>query len=447
VNPALLDRLKQSEDFKVEQLNNGIFSIQVMYFSSLCDQSSIKQEIAHPFLLSPSPDSFEQVLRSALTCQSLAPDADFAAPLLDKSAVVRLQDCYYAVKSAKQTNDQPMDSVSETSLLGPQTAFTESVDMNLNMIRKRYPSADLVAEKWKLGKVSQTSTYLVYDTSKTDPDLLQKLRARLKQLNADVVQAVGQIEVLLSQRPVSWLPNMLVSERPDRITLNLSQGKIILILDGTPYALIMPAVFYDFISAMDDVYQTFFVTRAYVLLRYFSLLITITLPGLYVAIASYNPEIFKVQFALSIAGSRAAVPFPSFIEVLFMLFMIEALVEASLRLPRFIGATATTVGGLILGQAAQMAGLVSSVMIIVASVVAIANFLIPINTMSFAVRLAKYPLVLLASLFGLVGVIAGLFALALYVVNKRSFGRPYFQLFIGEKNVSGYKHRKAGTAD
>lgn len=444
---AQIDRLKQSADFIHEKLNNGIFPIEVMYYLSLCDMNLIKQEIAHPYLLSASPEAFEQVLLSALTSRDIPPDAELAPLMLDNSVVVKLQGKYYAIKTAKQTNDQPSDAVTETTLQGPQSAFSESAETNLNILRKRYPSADLVAEKCKLGHVTQTDTYLVYDAGKTDPALLEELRSRIQDIDADVVHSAGQVEALISKRKYSWLPTMLVTERPDRVVLNLSQGKIVLMLDGNPFVLVLPAVFFDFISAMDDLYQTFFVSRAFLLLRYISILITVTLPSLYIAIVSYNPEILKVQLALSIAGSRAAVPFPSFIEVLFMLFMIEALIEASLRLPRYIGATATTVGGLILGQAAQMAGLVSSIMIIVTSVVAIANFLIPINAMSFGIRLAKYPMVLLASCFGLVGVISGMFALVMYVVNKRSFGRPYFQLFLGEKDSSGYKHRKAGAAD
>ena len=163
-------------------------------------------------------------------------------------------------------------------------------------------------------------------------------------------------------------------------------------------------------------------------LRYISLFITLVLPSLYIAIVSYNPEIFRVQLTLSIAGSRAAVPYPSYIEVIFMLFMIEALTEASLRLPKFIGSTATTVGGLILGQAAQQAGLVSSIMIIITSAVAIANFVIPINAMSFAMRFVKYVLILFASLFGIIGTTVGLFLVIGYLVNMRSFGEPYLKV-------------------
>lgn len=447
MDSAFIDRFKQSEDFKHEELDNGKFTIQIMYFDSLCDAKTIKQEIVHPFLLSPTPESFMEVLDAALSCTALQKDDDPANTLLNRCALVKLEDRYYQLKAPKPAKDQPTEAVAETTLQGPQSAFSEDVDANLSVIRERYPSPDIVVEEYKLGTVTKTTSYVIYDSSKVDENVLSQFKERLKTIDAEVVQSVGQLEALLTGRKISWLPTILITERPDRTVLNLAQGKIALILSGSPYILILPTVFFDFISAMDDFYQTFIVTRVVILLRYVGLIITVTLPALYVAIVSYNPEIFKVQFALSIAGSRSSVPFPSFIEVIFMLFIIEALVEASLRLPNYIGATATTVGGLILGQAAQMAGLVSSVMIIIASVVAISNFLIPINAMSFALRFAKYPLVLLASFFGIVGIVGGVFAFLIYIADQHSYGTPYLKMYNAEQNVMGYKRRKGAASD
>jgi spore germination protein len=228
----------------------------------------------------------------------------------------------------------------------------------------------------------------------------------------------------------------MITERPDRAAINLSQGKVVIIIDGTPFALIGPAVFYDFFSGVDDLYQSFFISRFLVFLRYMGLFISLTVPALYVSIASFNPEIFRVQLTISIAGSRAAVPYPSFLEVFFMLGTMELITEASLRLPKAIGQTATTVGGLILGQAAQQAGLVSAIMIIVVASVAIANFVIPVNAMSFSIRVSKYILVAFASIFGIIGLIAALVGLIIYLCGLRSLGQPYLKLFIAEPNVA-----------
>lgn len=164
-------------------------------------------------------------------------------------------------------------------------------------------------------------------------------------------------------------------------------------------------------------------------LRYFGLFITIALPAFYVGATSYNPELFRVQLALMVAGSRAAVPYASYLEIIFMLIMMEFLIEASIRLPKSVGSTATTVGGLILGQAATEAGLVGNIMIIIVAAVAISNFVIPINAMSFAVRVVKYPLIVLAAFFGLIGIVVGLVWLVFYLSNLRSFGQPYLKLY------------------
>lgn len=443
MDTSMLENLRLSSDFRTDKLENGSFSIEILYFTTLCDAQVLKKEIAHPFLLSSTPAAFEQVLGAALSCAPVENGEKLNSFLLDGCAVIRFQERFYTLKAPKPGNEQPSEAVAETTLQGPQSALSEDADANLMFLRRRYPAAELISESYSLGNVSRTKTYLLYDRRKVNMDVLKEMKKRLDEIDSDIVMSSGQVEALITKRKFRWFPIMIVTERPDRAVLNLSNGKIVLVLDGTPFVLIAPAVFYDFISAMDDLYQSYIVTRVLVILRYISLLITINLPALYIAVVSYNPEILRVQFALSLAGSRAAVPYPSFVEVFFMLFLIEALIEASLRLPRYIGSTATTVGGLILGQAAQQAGLVSSVMIIVTSAVAISNFLIPINAMSFAVRMAKYPLILLASFFGVTGVVTGMFALILYASNLTCFGQPYFRFFAKEKHVSGYKGRGA----
>ncbi|WP_217593692.1 spore germination protein [Cohnella sp. GbtcB17] len=434
-----LEKLKASADFQCETLDNGRFQIELCYFSSLSDKTVIKKEVAHPFQHAEATTDYCDTLSAALSCEKLVEDADPMDDLLKGFVLIRVGTDCFSLDAAKTINNQPLETSSEMTLQGPQSGYSEDTDTNLLITRKRYPYPTLVAEKRQLGSVSRTKAYMLYDKEKVNPDILRRLSDMLDAIKAETVMSTGQLEALITDTKLRWLPTMLVTERPDRVVYNLAQGKIVILLDGTPYSLIAPVVFYDFLSAMDDMYQSFIVSRALILMRYVALLITITLPGLYVAVVSYNPQIFRVQFALSVAGSRAAVPYPSFIEVLIMLFLIEALVEASLRLPSYIGSTATTVGGLILGQAAQMAGLVSSIMIIITSAVAISNFVVPINTMSFAVRIAKYPLVLLASLFGLAGLVSGMFALALYTTNLENFGQPYFRLFIGEPAVAGYK--------
>jgi spore germination protein len=316
----------------------------------------------------------------------------------------------------------------ESAIQGPQLALSEDLNKSLNLIRSMYPSPELCVEQYTVGYESRTPLYVLFDQRHVDSMVLDNVRSKLTSINADIVHAAGELEKLLVGKRLHLFPTVLITERPDRISRSIGKGKVVVLIKGSMFALIMPATFFEFMHAIEDNYEAYWMTRFLIFLRFASIVLTITLPALYIAVVSYNPELFRVQLAFSIAASRSAVPYPSFIEVFIMLFMIETLIEASIRLPRYIGSTATTVGGLILGQAAQQAGLVSSIMIIVTSVVAISNFVIPINSMSFAIRFLKYPLIGAAIFFGLSGIAVGVFMYIAYLCNLRSFGKPYFRL-------------------
>lgn len=226
---------------------------------------------------------------------------------------------------------------------------------------------------------------------------------------------------------------MLLTERPDRISYNLAGGKIIIMMEGTSLAIIAPVIFYDFFVSMEDLYHQFWISKFLMLLRYIGLFTCLFLPGLYVAVTAYNPDLLRAELALSIAGSRIGVPYPSFLEVLFMLIVMELLTEASIRLPKAISATATTVGGLILGSAVTEASLTSNIMIIVISAVAISTFVIPVNEMSFSVRVMRYFILFFSILAGMAGLVLSFLGLIMYLSNKTSFGVPYFKMYLQGK--------------
>lgn len=348
--------------------------------------------------------------------------------LLRGHVLIQLDGTIYSLLAAKVLcGDSPQTQV-ESALQGPQMALSEDLNKSLNLIRSMYPAPELATEEYTVGYTSKTPLYILFDQRHVDPLILDNVRKKLATINVDMVHASGELEKLLVGKRRHLFPTVLISERPDRVARALGKGKVIVLIKGSMFALIMPASFFEFMHAIEDNYEAYWMTRFLIFLRFASIVLTITLPALYIAVVSYNPELFRVQLAFSIAASRSAVPYPSFIEVFIMLFMIETLIEASIRLPRYIGSTATTVGGLILGQAAQQAGLVSSIMIIVTSVVAISNFVIPINSLSFAIRFLKYPLIAAAIFFGLSGVVIGLFVYIAYLCNLRSFGKPYFRM-------------------
>jgi hypothetical protein len=436
IKEKLEKTFQSSIDIEYQNLQNGSFELDILYIKSLCDENKLNKSLFKPFFTCKEKFEFGMHLRSEPAVTPFNTEEQAVASILRGNAILFLSTDIYLFDANKVVNGTLLEPSTETTLQGPRYSMSEDLNTSLNLIRNRYPSTQLQVEQTSVGSTSKAKVYIVYDQSLVNPSVLEGVKKDLHQVNTDIVQAAGQLHNLLTQKKRTLFPKLIITERPDRVVINLAQGKVILLLEGTPFALVAPAVFYDFFVAMDDLYQTYWVSRFLVLLRYFGLFISIIIPAFYIAITSFNPEILRVQLTVSIAGSRAAVPYPSYLEVIFMLGMMELLTEASIRLPKYIGSTATTVGGLILGQAAQQAGLVSTIMIIVTAAVAIANFVIPINAMSFAIRVTKYILVLLTTLFGTIGLLVGFLGIIIHLADMRCYGQPFLKFFPKEKTVS-----------
>ncbi|MGO4543200.1 spore germination protein [Paenibacillus sp. 2TAB23] len=417
----------EAVDIKIEVLQNSEMTIEIAYIAPLCEENKINDFIIVPFTKDFYP--FDSQLKTNPDYRKVDDVAKWQDLMLRGNVLIESDGIIYSFEASRIISIENPQTQVESAIQGPQLALSEDLNISLNLIRSMYPSADLSVEEHTIGSLSKTPVLALFDQRRVDPTVLDSVRTKLTTINVEMLHAAGELEKLLVGKRKHLFPTILITERPDRITKALSKGKIIILLKGNMFAIILPATFFDFMHAMEDDYDAYWMTRFLIFLRYTSIVLTITLPALYISVVSYNPELFRVQLAFSIAGSRSAVPYPSFIEVFIMLFMIETLIEASIRLPRYIGSTATTVGGLILGQAAQQAGLVSSIMIIVTSVVAISNFVIPVNSLSFAIRFLKYPLIGISIFFGISGVAVGLFVYIAYLCNLRSFGKPYMRIF------------------
>ncbi|RED64073.1 spore germination protein [Cohnella lupini] len=425
------NEFKNATDLFTNVLDNGFWAVEIAYFPSLCDEK-IKDGVLVPLSYRFDPDEFRRMLNSNPKYEHADDPKEWANLILKGYVLLKIEGKHFSFKSDRTPVTQIDAPTVESTLQGPQTAFTEDLNINMFLLRLRYNVPSLTVEPFDKGTLSRTSLFVVYDHRLVNAKILKALYKQLDKVKLDLLQSSGQMVKQLTEKNHRVFPTILQTERPDRVADMLSKGKIAVMLNGSRFVLLLPVRLYDFMHAMDDEYEAFWMVRLLILVRYIAVALTITLPALYIAIVSYNPEIFRVQIAFTIDGSRAGVPYPSFIEVFIMLFMIEALIEASIRLPRIVGSTATTVGGLILGQAAQQAGLVSSIMIIVTSVVAISNFVIPNTTFSQSVRLMKYLFIIIAMIYGISGVAVLFFALIVYLCGLRSFGEPYLALFTNE---------------
>ncbi|KAA1186994.1 spore germination protein [Paenibacillus sp. B2(2019)] len=403
--------------------------INLLYIKSVTDFQTLSRHVITPFYEMGSNNAYRDYITTYPGTEEETTKEIAIELLLSGYVLLSINDviCFFDAMSTESSgvSETSAESISQ----GPSDALTEDIAVNLNMIRRRYQSTNLKMETMVIGDVSKTKVAILYDISRVDHNVLAELREKMNTLKVDVLQATGELEKFISSDSLRILPKSIVTERPDRVVFNLSEGKVAILLDTTGYAIVLPSIFNDFFTSMDDKIQFPIVGRFLKLLRIIGVCMTLWLPAIYVTLTSYNPEIIRVQVALLISGSRATVPYPSFVEVLLMLMMMEFLTEASLRLPKAIGPTATTVGGLILGQAATAAGLVGNIMIILVSAVAISNFLIPLNMMSLSIRVLKYIFLIAAAVLGMVGVVVCVVGFAMYLCNQRSFGQPYFRLF------------------
>jgi hypothetical protein len=403
-------------------------SLELLYLTSVCDTAKIKELLVGPLLQASLPEQRERVLEALNPVQAEnAPEA--VKLLIDGSVCLKVDHKTFMVPMEKVESRSVPSVWLEPALQGSRDALSENIQMNLSLIRHRYRQPGLMIRHMVTGSKSQTKTVLLYDKELVSQDDLKNLTAKLEKVEIEVLLSQGTLMRKMSSNPFRIFPLLLLTERPDRVVENIARGRMVIMSETSPLAAIGPCRFFDFFASMDDTTHYPIMGLFLVQLRFLAFLITTITPGLYVALTAYSPQIFQLQLTLSIAGSRYAIPLPAFMEVCFMLLLTELLLEASVRLPKVIGPTATTVGGLILGQAVTEAGLVSNIMIIIVSAVAISNFVIPIHSMFFSIRILKYIFLGTAILFGLPGIIVVFNSMFFLLAHNRSLGQPYLQIY------------------
>jgi len=431
----LVEKLEPSFDIINQKLQSDNKTIHLLYLKTVVDNDQIQNYIIKPFFEMGSIQLFDSYIASLPQNNKIETNEKVLSQLSRGSVFVQIQEQNYLLDLKKITTNIVLETNIEPTIQGPELGLSEDIQTNLNIIRHRYHNVSLKIETHQIGTSNNQTLAILYDQENVNDSVLQNLQEKVKNLNHSVILSSSELQRLLNDKKWTFMPIMMITERTDRVIQNIAGGKVVLILDGTPNAIIAPSVFFDFMTSMDDKYLPFGISKFLKVLRYFGLFICLLLPGVYVAVTSYNPEILRSELAFSVAGSRVGVPFPSFIEVLFLLVFMELLTEASIRLPRAVSGTATTVGGLILGTAATEAALTSNIMVIIVSAVAIATFAIPINEMSFAIRLIRYVLLFFGTIAGITGLILSFLAFVLYLTNLESFGEPYLKLFIQRKKV------------
>jgi len=327
------------------------------------------------------------------------------------------------------------ETSTEIVVQGSKEAFSEGLRTNTSLIRRRIRDANLTLEQLNLGTKTKTDIALMYMQGAVNEAVLEKVKEDLKSFSIEAILDIGYIEEFIEKSPYSPFPTTQITERPDKAASAILEGRLVIICDNSPFALIIPTVFSSFFESSEDFYGRSITMSLSRLLRYLAFLISVTLPGLYLAIVLFNPNMIQPSLLFRMEQARREVPFPLFLEFFLMDTAFELLKEAGIRLPSAIGSTIGVVGGIIIGQAAIEAGLASPIVVIIVALVAICSFTIPSNQLSSVVRICKYILLFSSAFLGLFGFWIGFIFIIIHLSALKSFGEPYLYPFVG----SNYK--------
>jgi spore germination protein KA len=431
----------ESDDLIVRELRIGEGGVQtdiaIIYFDGLTEDNSVNQFIMEPLMNRrgarsdySESDLLDRLKNSYLTVGQIyeVDSLEAAVSSLMNGSVVVIPDGYaqgFYLSMAGWEQRAVSEPANQTVIRGPKEAFTENIKVNSALVRRIIKDPNLVLKNRKIGNVTQTNVSIMYIVGLADETALKEVIRRLGMISTDAILESGYIEEYIQDEPYTIFPTVQNTERPDVVAASLLEGRIAILIDGTPHVLLVPALFVQFFQSAEDYYQRADISTLLRVLRYFGLFIATLVPSLYIAITTFQQEMLPTQLLVSLAAQREGVPFPAFVEALVMEATYEILREAGVRMPRAVGQAVSIVGTLVIGQAAVEAGVISASMIIVVSITAISGYVIPEFDMSIAVRITRFLFMGLAAVFGMFGVFIGIVLLMLHLSSLRSFGVPY----------------------
>ncbi|MCA1319291.1 spore germination protein [Bacillus tianshenii] len=424
----LREAFVHSEDFVVDYTPYQEKDAYLIYIESITERKIIEQEIIKPIHISES-DNVNPFLPQAFIKETNS-IKEISKFLLEGNSILLQKDNPLAMiyQSQLLTERNITEPGSETIIRGSHEGFVETLSTNIYLIRKRLQNPKLKIKYFSIGNDSHTKVAMIYLDHLANGKTVGNLEKRLSDIDTDFILAPGHIEEYISDN-MSIFPTLISTERPDRTVANLMDGRIAIIADNSPSALIAPVTFFSFFQSPDDYNSRWYFGSFIRFLRIMGFLITIALPATYIAIVSYHYEVLPTEIVVSIKSSLEYVPYPPLVEALAMQITLEILREASIRLPNPIAQTIGVVGGLVIGTAVVEANLVSNTMIIVVAITAISSFVVPIPEMGSSIRLLGFPFMILASLFGFIGMSFFLMFVLIHLCKLESFGTPFFAPF------------------
>lgn len=432
-------RLGDSTDIIYRFLALGPFSAAIVFIEGLGDPQFLIEAVHRDMLLfgemdSRHPDESLKLLKErTITLGKVEEAHSFArivAELLCGNTIIFVEGAGTTLTvGTEHLKQRAVEDASQSVVRGPREGFTESLRENTALVRRRIQNPRLRIEERKLGDQTRTPVAIMYIEGNADTEILEELRRRLDAAPLDSVLESNYIEEMIQDQRYSPFPTVYNTERPDAAASALLEGRIAILVEGTPFVLVVPALFVQFFQSSEDYYQRSDFASLVRMLRYVCFGLALLTPSFYIAITTFHQEMIPTTLLISLLGQREGIPFPAFLEAFIMEVTFEILREAGIRLPKSIGQSVSIVGTLVIGQAAVDAGLVSAAMVIVVSITAIANFALPAFNVGISVRLLRFVLMVCAASFGLYGIVIALIILAMHLCSLESLGVPYMTSF------------------
>ncbi|WP_238933551.1 spore germination protein [Brevibacillus choshinensis] len=423
---AIQELLQYSDDLQIQDFGRDCEQVKLMFFDTLTDSQSIHEQVLQPILQKPGAAIADCLpAASVSTVQTLSEATSY---LLKGYVIVLLtgqQDivCIAAKSSFTRSVDEP---VNEKVVRGAHDGFIENLNVNVHLVRKMIENRQLTVTYYTIGRETQTRVALLYMNNLANKQVVQEMEKRIQAIHADSILGTNFIEEYVEDTPYSPFPQLLSTERPDRVTANLMEGRVALLASGAPTALIFPVTFFAFYQSPDDYNSRWFAGTFFRLIRLISFFIAISFPAIYIATVAFRFEILPSDLIIAIKQSIDKVPYPPLVEAFIMEITIELIREAGIRLPSPLGQTIGVIGGIVIGQAVVQASLVSNIMVIVVAITAIAAYVVPSNEMGTAVRLLRFGFMISAATLGLLGIVLSFTLLLIHLCALESFGTPYF---------------------
>jgi len=412
-------------DLILNQIKHGTDYIYVVYLETLCDGQSINNFILKKLTYNPKQKNILNLLPAPNTKKLDKRDL-IEFYLTHGYTIVIFHEDIYACETKAQLTRSVAPPTTEPSLYGPKDSFVENIQMNLGLIKRRLSTSHIKNKNLNIGRLTNTIVSIVYIDNVVKKTLVNKVSNILKKIDIEGILDAGALKKLIENENKNVFPTTQLTERPDVACKNLLAGKIVILVDDSPFAIIIPSFFANFINPIVDNYSKSINANFLKVLRIFCFILGIVTPALYIALTNFNQEAIPLDLIISFATQRQGVPFPAIVECIIMLVTCEILRESDIRFPSSYGSAISILGALVLGEAAVNAGIVSPIMIIVVAITFIASLMFSDLEMIASIRAWRFIFLMFATFFGLYGVGIAVIFFFISLCSMDSFGYPYF---------------------